>query len=101
MHLHVSTTISLVALIGLQDGNPTANYEQEATLSICIAIKNAVVLDVPIIVKFEAISGTATRKKLSHAISIHLILQQRRATFLSYLIATRYAIHVTLIYLGC
>ncbi|KAL5516904.1 hypothetical protein EMCRGX_G002348 [Ephydatia muelleri] len=48
-----------VAMIGLQNGNPTYVLETDTTLKVCISINNAIVLDIPINVQFEAISGTA------------------------------------------
>ena len=53
----------LVASIGLQP-SPSSTTEMSTTLSVCIAINNGVVLDIPISVNFEAVSGTATCKTI-------------------------------------
>lgn len=47
------------------------------TLSVCSAINNGMVLDIPISVNFEALSGTATRKSIltySFWASLHSVL---------------------------
>eukprot|EP00731_Ephydatia_muelleri_P002078 Em0001g2078a len=60
--VHVTIIDNDIALIGLRNGNPTTTPETDTMLSVCIALTNAVILDIPINVDFEAISGTATSK---------------------------------------
>ena len=57
-------------MIGLQNGNPTYVLETDTTLKVCISINNAIVLDIPINVQFEAISGTAKSKSINMHICI-------------------------------
>ncbi|KAL5516874.1 hypothetical protein EMCRGX_G002306 [Ephydatia muelleri] len=60
--VHVTIIDNDIALIGLRNGNPTTTPETDTMLSVCIALTNAAILDIPINVDFEAISGTATSK---------------------------------------
>eukprot|EP00731_Ephydatia_muelleri_P037226 Em0422g2a len=61
--VHVTIIDNDIALIGLRNGNPTTTPETDTMLSVCIALTNAAILDIPINVDFEAISGTATKGK--------------------------------------